>query len=145
MSDEVFLNRVLPLIFLLIGIGLLVAAARYLTRTRTFLGKSAEAIGEVIALEEEPATEPGDPRTYRPVVSFPIDSTRRVRFKSVAHSNPPEYEVGDSVRVLYDPDRPGDARIRSFTSLWLPLTVLGGLGLIFTALGAGLLLGYVPT
>jgi hypothetical protein len=145
LSEELVLSRVLPLAFLLIGIGLFVAAARYLTRTRTFLGKSAEAIGEVVALEEEPATEPGDPCTYRPVVSFPIDSTRRVRFKSMAHSNPPEYEVGESVRVLYDPDRPGEARIRSFTSLWLPPTVLGGLGLIFTALGVGLLLGYIPT
>jgi len=145
MSDEVFLSRVLPLIFLLIGMGLLIAATLYGARTRTFLSRAAEAIGEVVALEEEPSTEAGEPHTYRPVVSFPIGPTQRVRFKSMAHSNPPEYKVGASVRVLYDSDRPHEARIRSFTGLWLPLAILGGLGLIFTALGAGLLLGYIPT
>jgi len=145
MSDELFLSRVLPLIFLLVGVGLLTAATRYWIRTRAFLGTAAETVGEVVALEEEPPSEAGDPQTYRPVVSFPIGPSQWVSFASLAHSNPPEYEVGASVRVLYDPARPQDARIRSFTSLWLPLAVLGGLGLIFTALGTGLLLGYIPT
>jgi hypothetical protein len=145
MSDEVFLSRVLPLVFLLVGVGLLIAATAYWTRTRTFLRRAAETIGEVVALEEEPSSEAGEPPTYRPVVSFSIGPAQRVTFKSTAHSNPAEYQVGASVRVLYDPDRPHEARIRSFTSLWLLLAILSGLGFIFTALGAGLLLGYVPT
>jgi hypothetical protein len=43
--------------------------------------------------------------------------------------------------VLYHPNPPHDARISSFTDLWLLSLILGGLGVLFTALGAGLLLG----
>jgi Protein of unknown function (DUF3592) len=140
MSEEMVLSRIIPLIFLLSGIGLLITATRQVTRTRAFLARAAEAPGRIVALEEEPATEPGDARTHRPVVSFQAGPSR-VQFKSMAHSSPPQYEVGASVRVLYDPERPIDARIRSFTDLWLLAIVLGGLGGIFTVLGAGLLLG----
>jgi hypothetical protein len=141
MSEELFLSRVLPLIFLLCGIALSIAAARHALRTRAFLSTAVEAVGEVVALEQELPMEPGEPHSYRPVVSFSIGPRGRVRFKSMVHSYPPEYEVGASVRVLYQPNRPHDARIRSFTDLWLLSLILGGLGVIFTALGAGLLLG----
>lgn len=140
MSEEVILSRIIPLVFLLSGIGLLIGATLNFTRTRAFLARAAEAIGEVVALEEEPPTEPGESHTYRPVVSFQIGANQRVRFESMAHSNPPQYKIGASVRVLYNPDRPNEARIRSFTSLWLLPVILGGLGLIFTGLGVGLLL-----
>lgn len=99
---------------------------------------------EVVALEKVPPTETGELPTYRPVVSFRVGTAQTIRFQSIAHSNPPEYELGDSVRVLYDPGCPSEARIRSFTSLWLLPIVLGGLGLIFTVLGVVLLLGGIP-
>jgi len=140
MTEEFALTRLIPLVFLLSGIGLLIAAARYVRRTRAFLSRAAEATGEVVALEKEPATGTGDLCTYRPVVSFQSRSGQRTQFAALAHSNPPEYQVGDPVRVLYDPERPQEACIRSFTQLWLLAVLLGGLGLIFTALGAGLLL-----
>lgn len=140
MSEAFFLDRVLPLIFLASGLALLIAAARHALRTRAYLGVASETAGEVVALEEEPAMEPGEPRSYRPVVSFSLGPRGRVRFKSMAHSYPSRYRVGDPVRVLYHPDRPHDARIRSFTDLWLLPLILGGLGAVFTTLGAGLLL-----
>lgn len=143
MSDEAFLRWILPGIFLLCGLGLLCATALNLARTRAFLRTAAEAAGEVIGHEEEPACEPGDPRTYRSVVAFTVGA-RSLRFSSQAHSHPPEHAVGDAVRVLYDPARPGDARIRSFTGLWLLPSILGGLGVVFTALGAWLLSGGLP-
>src|SRR5688572_5990495 len=135
MSEDVILGQIIPLVFLISGIGLLIGAALKFTRTRAFLAKAAQAIGEVVALDEEPPTEPGESPTYRPVVSFQIDAHQTVRFESMAHSNPPQYKVGASVRVVYNPDRPNEARILSFTSLWLLPVILGGLGLIFTALG----------
>lgn len=139
-----FLSLVLPIIFLLVGAGLLAAAAGHGIQARAFVDKASGAVGEVVALEEEPAMEAGTASTYRPVVSFVASSGQRVRFSAMAHSNPPEYEPGASVRVLYDPERPHDARIRSFNELWLLPILLGGLGSIFAALGAAILLGYIP-
>jgi len=143
MSEEIVLTLVIPLIFIVCGVGLLTGAGRYLVRTRAFLAKAKETIGEVVALEKVPPTESSELPTYRPVVSFRVGA-QTIRFQSIAHSNPPEYEPGASVHVLYDPARPGEARIRSFTSLWLLPIVLGGLGLIFTVIGLGLLLGGIP-
>ncbi|MGQ0835150.1 MAG: DUF3592 domain-containing protein [Gammaproteobacteria bacterium] len=143
MSDEVALRYVIPLIFLLSGAGLLTGALVLLVRTRAFLARAAETVGQVVALDEEPLMEAGDPHTYRPIVSFQVAGTP-IRFESMAHSNPPEYEIGASVRVLYDRDRPSEARIRSFVSLWLLPMILGSLGFIFTVVGSGLLLGYIP-
>jgi hypothetical protein len=144
MTEEVVLTCIIPLVFLACGIGLLIGGFVSVARTRAFIAKAVETTGEVVELEEEPATEPGEPLTYRPVVSFVLDSKQRVRFKSMVHSNPPAYDVGESVSVLYEPNRPHEARIRSFTSLWLLALILIGLGLIFSVLGAGLLVGFIP-
>lgn len=144
MSDEAALRYVIPLIFLLSGAGLLIGALVMLARTRAFLARAAETMGQVVALDEELPLEAGDPHTYRPIVSFQVPGLPPIRFESMAHSSPPEYEIGASVRVLYDRDRPSEARIRSFVSLWLLPMILGGLGLIFTAVGSGLLLGHIP-
>lgn len=144
MSEAWFLTVGLPVIFLMAGCGLLTAAARHGLRTRAFLGCAREAAGEVVAFDEEPAMEAGDPRTYRPVVSFTTERGAPVRFSTMAHSSAPTYELRAAVRVLYDPDRPQDARIRSFTELWMLPILLAGLGSVFTALGAAILLGFIP-
>jgi hypothetical protein len=145
MSDETVLSLIIPLGFLVCGIGLLTSAGVYLSRTRVFLAKAKETTGEVVALKEVPPTDTGESPTYRPVVLFQVGPRPPIRFESIAHSNPSQYKIGDSVPVLYDPESPYDARIRSFTSLWLLPLILGGLGLIFTAIGAGLLIWGIPS
>jgi hypothetical protein len=97
-------------------------------------------------LEEVPPQQPGadERETYAPVIVFITDSGQKVRFTSLASSYPPRYAVGDSVPVLYEANRPDQARIRSFHDLWFMPSLLGGLGLVFTAIGAGLLIVGVP-
>jgi len=143
MSEETLLGCMLPLLFTLIGAGLLIGAGFSGKRTLSFLANAVETTGKVVALQEEPPLEAGDPVTYRPVVAFSVGESWHLTFKSMAHSNPPQYHVGDSVRVLYLRDDPHEARIRSFTSLWLLALILGGLGLVFTVVGLGLLTGFI--
>ena len=143
MSDELFLSRLLPLIFLGCGLALLAAAARILRRTGAFLRRAVATTGEVVALETVPPTDSQELPTYRPTVAFTIGSTQRIRFESMAHSNPAEHAVGARVPVLYDPERPQDARIASFTGLWLLPSILGVLGLTFAGVGAAILLGWI--
>ncbi|MFZ1983391.1 MAG: DUF3592 domain-containing protein [Desulfatitalea sp.] len=145
MSDQFFLSRILPSVFFLIGIGLLIGAILYIRRTKAFLARAKETTGEVVALEEVPPTASGESSTYRPIVSFQISDTRRIKFKTLAHSNPPQYKIGTPVRVLYIPANPHDARIYSFTSLWLLAVILSFLGAVFTFLGVCIFLGFIPT
>jgi hypothetical protein len=147
MSDEFFLNYVLPLMFLVTGIALLVNAARHWMQTRSFLAGAHEVAGEVVALKKEPSSQSGadEAETYRPVVVFKTRTGRQERFESMASSNPPTYAVGDTVRVLYHPELPLPPRLHAFSDLWFPSALFAGLGLVFTAVGAGLLIWGVPS
>ncbi|QTD96091.1 DUF3592 domain-containing protein [Streptomyces cyanogenus] len=70
-----------------------------------------------------------------PVVEFTAaDGTRRT-FRSSTGSNPPGYERGERVEVLYRADSPEDARINGFASLWLLPLIFGGIGLLFAGIG----------
>ncbi len=146
MSDEFFLSFVAPLIFLVSGIMLLAGAWRHRARTIAFLSKAREATGKVIALEEAPPQQPGadELETYAPVIVFTTHSGQKTRFTSPASSYPSRYAVGDFVPVLYEANRPDQARIRSFYDLWFVPLLFGGLGVVFTAVGAGLLIFGVP-
>ena len=146
MSDEFFLAFALPSIFLLVGIVLLASAAYYWTRTRALLTKGRDAVGKVVALEIIPPQQPGadEYESYAPIVMFKTAYGQDVRFTSLSSSYPAAYAVGDRVPVLYTPDGSEAPRIRSFHDLWFLPAVLATLGLIFTVLGGGFLLGGVP-
>jgi len=60
---------------------------------------------------------------HYPVVEFRSSVEKQHRFTGDAGLD--EYEVGESVNVLYDPRNPGDARIATFAQFWLgPLAVV---------------------
>jgi len=125
------------ILWVLIGIGLaaLVFGAFLALNTRTFLSRSLEAQGDVVALEER--TRIRSPHALiHPVVAFKTLSGRSVRFTSPSGSFPPESAVGDRVAVLYQAEQPEAARIRSFSSLWLFPLVFGGVGAVFLFLAA---------
>lgn len=146
MSDEFFLVVVLPGIFLAAGIVLLVSAVSHWIRTKALLAKGRDAVGEVIALAVIPPQQPGADQyeSYAPVVAFKTAYGYDVRFTSLASSYPAAYAVGERVPVLYTTDGSEPPRIRSFHDLWFLPALLATLGLIFTALGGGFLIGGVP-
>ena len=71
---------------------------------------------------------------YFPVVEFVSKDGRRHSVQMTEGSSAPAHEVGDEVTVLYDPERPLDARIKSFgssASMWILPGITGILGLAF--------------
>jgi hypothetical protein len=62
-------------------------------------------------------TNTGCTTTYSPTIEYIVNGIS-YQFKSSVCSNP-RPSVGSSIKVLYDPDDPSDARDGSFTSLWL--------------------------
>ena len=108
----------------------------------SFLADAERARGTVVALEwrndhsgvsrKKPVND--KPVAY-PVVEFTsADGTRRT-FRGSTGSNPPSYERGEQVEVLYRADSPEDARINGFASLWLLPLVFGGIGLVVAGIG----------
>jgi len=71
---------------------------------------------------------------YFPVVKFVSSDGRRHSVQLTEGSSSPSHEVGDDVTVLYDPNHPLDARIKSFGSsalMWVLPGITGILGLAF--------------
>jgi hypothetical protein len=126
-------------IFLIVGVGLLLGFFFTLSRTRRFLASAQEARAEVVGIKERGGGS-GQSRVYYPVLRYRTQQGATKEVVSSVGSNPPRYKEGESVVVLYDPAQPGDVRIHSFFNVWVGPLVLGGLGIIMTAVGAVVLL-----
>jgi len=71
---------------------------------------------------------------YYPVVEFVAMDGKRRSVKLNEGSSSPSYEVGEEVTVLYEPDHPSDARIKSFGGsalMWILPGITGILGVAF--------------
>ncbi|MFJ4526665.1 DUF3592 domain-containing protein [Streptomyces sp. NPDC088810] len=122
---------------LFLVIGLILAGV-----SASFLADAERVRGTVVALEwRDDHSEVSrrkrvaDGPVAYPVVEFTAaDGTRRT-FRDSTGSNPPAYERGERVEVLYRADSPEDARINGFASLWLLPLIFGGIGLVFAGIG----------
>jgi hypothetical protein len=142
-------NRVpLVIILALAGMGLLgtaIGAAIGWSSWRTS-SEAQRTQGRVVELArvEGPRTPgpKGQPVSNNPglapVVEYQVGG-QTYRIQGQVSSSSPAYAVGESVDVLYQPDRPAEGRIDSFAEKWLAALVFGGGGLLFTLIGFGML------
>jgi hypothetical protein len=121
------------------GPAIFLAGLMSLLGTRRFLRKAASAKGrvsdiyEIIPAEASDCLFPGRIVT----VQFWTEQEEFIDFQSPTFQGNPE-TVDGSIPVLYDPNRPAEAKIPSFEGLWLTsglLMVIGaGFSLLFTGL-----------
>jgi hypothetical protein len=123
-------------LFTLIGAALLASAFSLYNGTTSFLKEAVSTEGTVVELVPSRSS---NATTYAPVVQFNEINGRLVEFTSNASSNPPAYNRGERVVVLYSPNTPESAKIDGFFSVWGGTFIVAILGLLFGALGGGLL------
>ena len=121
------------LIFVLVGLALIAGGIwmLYQRSDTSLLGERAE--GTVVRLIEK--AEPGETPVIYPFFKFKAENGKTYTVKGGVGSNPAAYTVGEKLSVVYDPDRPQDAHIDSFTELWLAPLVLLLMGFIFVLAG----------
>jgi len=131
----------LQLVFTLIGT-LMMCGSVYLAVERVdFLREAISANGKVIDLVE---SRSDGSSTYAPVIAFKTFGGRRFEFKSNTSSNPPSYNIGENVDVLYLPSSPQTAKINGFFSIWGAVIISGVMGSVFFFFGVGItILGIV--
>lgn len=98
------------------------------------ISRNASASGFVVDLVTQAGSD-GTPYSY-PVVEFGLPDRSRVTVQMSEGSYPPAYEVGQPVEVMYDPEEPTHAYIRSFMgslSPWIVTMITGFLGAGFAA------------
>jgi hypothetical protein len=124
-------GKIVGIIFAALGLGMLIGTFFWYRNTRSFLAEATRTEGTVIDLVGS---------HYRPIVHFTDRHGQEIEFTSSTGSNPPAYSIGQKVEVLYRPNEPQTAAIDSFFSLWGVSVILGGLGGVFFAIGAGIVL-----
>jgi hypothetical protein len=78
--------------------------------------------GQVVELEESNSSE-GGCCVYSPVIEFQVNG-QTYSFDGDTASDPPAYEVGEEVSVLYDPADPDTAQINKWSERWLMPIIL---------------------
>jgi hypothetical protein len=74
--------------------------------------------GTIIDLEEVPGVRPDSSATYRLIVAYEVDGTTYA-VKSLKPYPVPEYNRGDSIQVIYDPDNPEISQVDIFYERWI--------------------------
>lgn len=72
---------------------------------------------------------------YQPVVRFKTETGRSMKFMVSIASRPKPYQVGEQVKVIYDPDNPQKAQINRFLYLWFNVLMLLFFGVFTLAMG----------
>lgn len=92
--------------------------------------KGIMTTGNVVRLEESNSSE-GGCCVYSPVVEFNANG-QTYSFEGDTASDPPAYDVGEVVNVIYDPSDPDTAQINKWSERWLfPIIIIPAM--IFTA------------
>lgn len=128
MSDASRVLRVIGLIFA--GLGLMGLAVALVLAGREMFATDGMLPGQgaVVAFQN-----------HKPVVRFPIGDSGHVTIVGGTATTPPAYDIGEKVKVWYDPARPTRAFIDSYLERWFGPSLVGGLAVLFAMLGLGFL------
>ncbi|MEN2402185.1 DUF3592 domain-containing protein [Flavobacterium sp. MC2016-06] len=108
---------------------------------QAFLKRAEKVQGTVIELI---VNRSNNSTTFTPVVFFTTKDGKEIEFTSSISSNPPSYNQGESVEMVYDPTNPSDATINAFSSLYMGPLIFGIFGLVFFLVGFSIILfGYL--
>lgn len=133
MSDGVIFGLVFG------GVGFLLAALAlfFLIRTRIFINNSEQTQGTVTQIVYSRDSENSD---YTPVFRFRTFQGQEVEVSGNLRTNPPQFQVGQTIDVLYDPENPQKARIKKWMNLYFVPALLGFLGLLFGGIGVAVVI-----
>ena len=124
----------------LIAIGCAWASVNALITQRRKRAVSTSASGVVVDLQKR-VFNPGSAGVYCPVVEFRTGSGEVVRFESSRGTMPATHKVGQTIKVVYNPQEPHTAEIESGLSKWLVpgcLLAVTVLGVFFSVMFLGL-------
>lgn len=108
---------------LIFGTLMLIIAFYFYKSITQFIENSIETQGTVVELIESRSSR--NSILYKPLVKFTDDKGTKIKFLSATSSNPPSYSVNEKVQVIYNPESPNKAKIKSFFSIWGVVIILG--------------------
>lgn len=128
---------ILVLVFGCVAVILIGLALFFLFRTRSFIGKARETKGTITDMVYSSDSEGGG---YTPVFRFRTLEGQEIEIRGSLRTNPPQFKVGQTIDVLYEPENPSGARIKKWLNLYFVPLLLGFLGVVFGCVGVGVTL-----
>jgi len=129
-------NVLRALMITVVGLGILFLGWQWYASRQSRVAAMLSTHGEVVDVVSRSTLSDGRTRTYLyPVVEFRTAEGEVIRFQGSSGSNPPEYRVGDTVRVRYDPHIPQSAVIDSWWDVLMPLIIMIAIGGALTYMG----------
>lgn len=120
------------LLFVLIGFAVVISGIFAILKVRRQLAGSAKATGKVVSFGRIQGQRG---YLYCPQVEFQIPNGQTIRFQSETGSQPPAYQVGQQVEVVYQIANPSKAEIDSMTALWFAPGCMLLMGVLFMFVG----------
>lgn len=119
--------RLVGTIFTVVGFILLSLAFIFGFRDYRFSTSAIPVIGKVTRIENNGSM-------YVPVVSYMLFGVSH-EYTGTVSSSSPGYSIGDEVELLVNANDASDVMLNSFLDRWFVVTILGGMGLLFSAIG----------
>jgi hypothetical protein len=120
------------LLFILIGIAVVISGIFAMLKVRRQLAGSAKATGKVVGFGR---IQGKSGYLYCPQVEFQIPNGQTIKFQSETGSQPPAYNVGQQVEIVYQTANPNKAEIDSMMALWFAPGCMSLMGLLFMFVG----------
>lgn len=120
------------LLFVIIGFGVLISGIFSVFKLCRQLAGSAKTMGKVIGFGK---IQGKSGFVYCPQVEFQIPNGQTFKFQSEIGSQPPAYNVGQQVEVVYQFTNPNKAEIDSMMALWFQPSCMSLMGLLFLIVG----------
>lgn len=128
--------RVLSIIFVLVGAILLWLDFSAYRGKREFIKTAVPAEGEVVeTIRRQVSTRKGSSTKYYYRVRYMVGQGQSIEAVLEQGTSSPEYQVGERVPILYEPNHPRLAAINVFHMLWFNVALLGAFGGYFLAVG----------
>lgn len=135
-------SKTIQYVFGFIGFAFYITSFYFYSETSSFIRQAKIAEGQIIGFEQQFTNRIQNDRnqpafTYHPKVLFITNKKETISHISPSGSSSPGYKYGDKVKVYYLPNKPQQARIKSFFNLWGITFLFGVMATIFSSISGG--------
>ncbi|MCC6260105.1 MAG: DUF3592 domain-containing protein [Anaerolineales bacterium] len=110
----------------LAAVALFGVAAYMFVTARNFVRSASKTQGTVVRLEARPGSKGGT--VYLPIFEFKTIDGQIITVPHDVASRPPNYRVGESVEILYNPANPQNAKLAGSSNFYMLPALLAAFG-----------------
>ncbi len=121
-------------IILIVGVALLIIATIFLGNSIKLIKNGTRAIATVVDLESSIGSNSTE---FTPIFKFTSSNGEEITFKGFGASSPPAFNVGEKVKVVYNPQNPSEAKAMTYFGLFGLSIIMGAVSIAMIIVSGG--------